>query len=1034
MTTQTVSLEDAFQLGLNAHERGDIAHAKHIYDRILAVRSDFAGVLFYRGLIADAEGDIDAAIRFVERAASAEPQIADFQATLGSLALKKGSAPLALQRFQKALSLEANHPDAMTGLGLAYLALRRRDLAVDQLRKAVAAHPRQREALLALARALMSRGEPREATGWFQQVLEIDSTSAEAYLGLASALLAQDRLTEAGIAADAAAHVAPELPASHLILGQIARQKGDLDEALFCYLEALRLDPKSAEAHYNIANCHYDLESIDRAIEYYKKALELRPDNIDILTNLGIAVRRSGDLTSAEQYLSRALQLGRDNTEAMRSLGSLEEDRGDLDGARRRLVRAFELEHAEFLKDQLPAKGVKATSAAELAERLGRLRKIVRQGQDLYDFAGQLAQFNIEANHHDRVLDIYQKQSSLTARWLVALGLLAETLSSTGEIEEAEKCLKRAIEVRNQLAGCHYNAGIYAGNLKKTELAVTEFEQALKITPDDVLIGSALGAQYLNVGRAYDAEAIILKILEKEPDRAGDLNNLGLAYNAMHRLGDALEALRKAVKHNPSYAGGWSHLGGVYHTLGRISESKAAYLKALELEPDSPQAHNNLALVYQAITEYGKSIEHLRRSQELQPDNAAFHSNLLFGMQYDPEVTARDLYLETVRWGELHASKFYPTNKVYANVKDPERKLRIGYLSPDFRGHSCSYFVYPLYQNHDRSKVEVFSYAEVAAPDFWTEKFREASDGWRITCGVPDEELAKRIEADQIDILVDLSAHTGGARALVTAYKPAPIQVSWFGLGNTTGIKTIDYILSDPYFAPEGTERYYCEEVYRLPSTLYCYKSLHEFPEVGPLPALRNGYVTFASFSRTVRYNKRVIATWSRLLNSVPNSRLMLNTVSFSDEETRDMFHGFFEAHGVSRDRVSLIYTNPPTKTWATYNEVDIALDPFPHNAGLTTCEALWMGCPVLTLAERPPQGRYGASYLNNVGLPQFVATTEDEVVSIGHHWATHIDELAALRAGLRPQMASSRLSDAKTFAHDLETAFRDMWLRYCAD
>ncbi len=281
----------------------------------------------------------------------------------------------------------------------------------------------------------------------------------------------------------------------------------------------------------------------------------------------------------------------------------------------------------------------------------------------------------------------------------------------------------------------------------------------------------------------------------------------------------------------------------------------------------------------------------------------------------------------------------------------------------------------PLIAAHDRSKFEITCYSEVSNPDAVTERFKRHADRWRSTVGMSDAAVADLIRSDGIDILVDLTGHTAGNRLLAFARKPAPVQVAQMvGSGTTTGLSAIDAFLADDALVPLGAERFFSERVLRLPRIPLVYAPPPGMPEVSPLPALKNGYITFGCFSRTARINDAVIGAWAGILNSVPNSRLVLNSKPFREPEGHEAWRARFAAHGIVGDRISLVYTSPQPKTWEAYDNIDIALDPFPHNAGTTTIEALWLGVPVVSLASRPPVGRFGASILGSLRLDDWVA------------------------------------------------------------
>ena len=339
-------------------------------------------------------------------------------------------------------------------------------------------------------------------------------------------------------------------------------------------------------------------------------------------------------------------------------------------------------------------------------------------------------------------------------------------------------------------------------------------------------------------------------------------------------------------------------------------------------------------------------------------------------MNYHPHKTAAEIFAEYGRFDEAHAKPLLPKTVVHANDPAPDRKLRVGYLSPDFREHAARHFLEPLLAHYDRSKVDLYCYAEVAQPDAVTASFKAMATEWRSTIGMSDEAVAAQIRADAIDILVDFGGHTSSSRLLVMARKPAPIQIAhYLGHGYTSGLSAVDVFMSDAEMAPEGSEHLFSERIVRLPRIPVAYVPPQGMPEVAELPALKKGHITFGYFGRPERLNERVVASWAKILKGVPNSVLMLNSKAFAEEAFCTLFADRFGAHGIGRDRLRMVYTSPQPRTWSAYGEVDIALDPYPHNAGTTTIEAMWLGVPVVSVLDRPSVGRFGISTLGAVGL-----------------------------------------------------------------
>ena len=371
----------------------------------------------------------------------------------------------------------------------------------------------------------------------------------------------------------------------------------------------------------------------------------------------------------------------------------------------------------------------------------------------------------------------------------------------------------------------------------------------------------------------------------------------------------------------------------------------------------------------------------------------------------------------------------------FANPRDPGRRLRVGYVSPDFRRHSVSYFLEPLLAAHDRAGFEIFCYAEVIQPDEVTARLQRHADHWLITAGMPDDALAARIRADGIDILIDLAGHTAGNRLPLFARRPAPIQATWLGYPNTTGLPAIDYRLADAISDPPGWgDALASETLLRLPGGFLCFGPPVHAPPPGVPPCLAAGAVTFGSFNNPAKISLPTIESWSAILKRLPDARLLLKSRQLVDAMTWVLLRTRFAERGIPANRVDMLGFQADTVSHLeVYHRVDIALDPFPYNGATTTCEALWMGVPVVTLAGDRHAARVGASLLSRVGLDGLIAASRDEYVERAVDLAGDRERLAALRSTLRPDMAASSLCDATAFARGVEAAYRGIWERWQA-
>lgn len=551
------------------------------------------------------------------------------------------------------------------------------------------------------------------------------------------------------------------------------------------------------------------------------------------------------------------------------------------------------------------------------------------------------------------------------------------------------------------------------------------------------------------------------------PENPRVMHGTGLLRYRTGDLEDGEILIRTAIENNPGFVEAYQNLGRILYYSLRLDEAEAQFCKAIELAPDNCKALASLALVLihkgkgrealalcdkvleidpfyaqvyghygNVMMQYGKPYEgiaYTRKALSLQKNNG-LHSGLLFALNLLPESSQRDIFEESLAWGQRYTSRFFRKARGHFNYPDPERKLRIGYVSGDFKKHPVGYHLRPVLAAHDKSKVDVFLYNAFPNCDAITEEFAGYADCYRDISLKPDEKVESIIREDGIDILIDLAGHTAFNRLMLFARRPAPIQVSWIGYFNTTGMEAMDYFLSDLITTPPEDDACFVEKVIRLPDIRFCYEPQPYAPEVAPLPSMHNQCVTFGSFNAIHKMLPDVIALWSRVLLAVPGSRLLLKSKSFNEEQVVDDFIDRFANHGITSDRIELRLASSHAEMLAEYGDMDISLDTFPYNGGATTCESLWMGVPVVTLAGRTPIGRQTKAYLKAIGHLEWVAQTADEFVEIAQRLAADSKSLALIRSRLRLEMSESPVCDGKNFARNLEATFRQMWRVWCAD
>jgi predicted O-linked N-acetylglucosamine transferase (SPINDLY family) len=612
-----------------------------------------------------------------------------------------------------------------------------------------------------------------------------------------------------------------------------------------------------------------------------------------------------------------------------------------------------------------------------------------------------------------------------------ALHLLGVLASQRACPEVAVDLIGRAIALNPTAAGYHHNLGEVLRRSGKPERAVASFRRAIELRPLHAETHNNLGVSLYELGRIDEAIAAYQRALELNPASGWAQVNLGNALLAAGKFDEATAACATAVKLDPNFAEAHNSLGVALQHSGRSDQAITVYRRAIALRPDYAEAYSNLGNVLRERGGVDEAIAAYRTAVAVKPDSFREASNLLFTLHFHPESDARSIRAEHVKWANRFAEPLAGEIRPHSNDRNPDRKLRVGFVSPDFRAHAVGQLLYPLFRHHDRHQSAFIGYSDVRTADHATERFIAIADEWRGTPGMCDAELADRVRADGIDILVDLTLHAAANRLLVFARKPAPVQVTMLGMPTTTGLSTIDYRITDPYLdPPDRGDADYSERSIRLPRTTWVYEPPESAPAVTPLPALGRGFVTFGCLNQFAKATPLALQLWAMVLQALPGSRLVLQSVPGSHLEP---VRGLFQQSGIAADRLDFLPRTARAEYLERYGQIDIGLDPFPYNGHTTTFDALWMGVPVVTLEGRTAVGRGGVSILSNIGLPELIACTPEEYVQIAVGWGSDLSRLATLRSELRARMQSSALLDGPQFAADVDAAFRAMWRTWCA-
>jgi predicted O-linked N-acetylglucosamine transferase (SPINDLY family) len=729
-----------------------------------------------------------------------------------------------------------------------------------------------------------------------------------------------------------------------------------------------------------IAAQHHQTGRLGLAAEIYRRVLTAEPQHCDALERLSVLEYQQGRHRQAIELMRRAIEIEPGRAEFHFNLASMQSAAGLTTEAIASLLEALRLD----------------PGLAEAQINLGRL----------YRAAGRI----------DEAIACFRRAIALRPDLSRPHTSLGNLYAEQGRWPEAVVQLRQAVECDPNRAEPYNNLGNALHHHGQSSEAIACFERALTLKPDFAMALNNLGNVWHDLGELHKAVECYRRAVTLAPTVGGFQGNLGNAWLELGNVHAALDCYQHAVTLRPEVAEFHGSLGRAWRTLGQLEQAAQACRRAVELKPDYPVALNNLAGVYKDQGRIDDALECYDRALAIKPDYAEAHSNRLCALRYRAATTPQEL-LQAGR--EFERRFAAPLHRLENAGQSPHAPLRLGFVSPSFGFGATGYFLIRALEHLDRQRCTVTCYSDRAVPDAMTARFRAASDVWRETLGVADEALAARIRDDGIDVLFDLTGHAPHNRLLVFARRPAPLQITWLDSVGTTGLAAMDYVLADPYQIPADADNGYAERVLRMPASYVCYDPPDDAPAVGPLPAFAAGHVTFGCFNNPAKITADVVTLWAEILRRVPDSRLLLKYRGLDDRATGDRYRRQFAECGVAGTRVDLEGASPHAELLRRYLAIDLALDPL-YNGGLTTCEALWMGVPVVTWPGTTYPRRHSLSHLSNVGLTETIAGSRDEYVALAVRLAGELPHLAELRAGLRQRVAQSPLCDGRRFAEQL--------------
>ena len=736
---------------------------------------------------------------------------------------------------------------------------------------------------------------------------------------------------------------------------------------------------------------------------------------------------QAGRLREAEMLYRQILAQQPNHAESLHLLGVLAHQIGRNADAVELIKRAIAINPNATFYNNL---GVALSGKDQIGQRVEAYRKAVELYPASADLHTNLGAALLEQGNAHKAEAEYRKSLALRPDHAATHCDLGNVLFHLGRLDEAMSELRVALSLKPNFYEAYNNIGNVWQRRGDYEQAILAYRHALTLRPDSVETLYNLGLAQERKGQLDDAIETFGKAAALAKDRPDVQYQLGRVLHKRGRIQDAASAYQRAITLKPDHAEAHNTMGILFSELASVDQAIEAYQNAIRFDPNFAGAYNNLGNAFKDTGRMSEAIECYRKSLAIDPKSDVA-GNLLYSIHFDSKYDARKIAQECAEWNRTYASPLAATIQPHTNERSPDRALRVGYVGLDLREHPVGRFLLPLLHNHDHGAFEVFCYSDLTRPDAITEQLRNCVNTWRGTAGMSDEALAALIRQDRIDILVDLAMHMDGTRMLTFARKPAPVQVTYLAYCSTTGLETMDYRLTDPYLDPPGIdESIYSEKSVRLASTYWCYQPPSIAPELAPLPSRVKGHVTFGCLNNFAKVSPAALATWRQILRSVPESRLVLHC---GEGNHRQRLLDQFNSQGIAPQRVSFIGRIALSEYFQQYQQMDIALDPFPYPGGTTTCDALWMGVPVLTLAGPTAYSRGGVSILSNVGLNDLIADNIERYSEIAIALAQDQDRLQQLRSTLRQMMTKSPLMNAPQFARDVEAAFRGMWREWCS-
>ncbi|MGA7789106.1 MAG: tetratricopeptide repeat protein [Xanthobacteraceae bacterium] len=973
---------------------GKLHEAADLYRTLVKSDPDNFQALHFLGVAEAGKGDFAQAKIHMARSLALEPLNIQFVENYATILFQGGDYGAALDTCESGLKRDGNSATLLYVSALSHYRLGRFPEALGQFAKLLKLQPRHIAALNERAAAFAALKQYDAALTSIDQAITIEPKFAEAHLNKAILCGQMKRYADAVAAYDKALALRPNLADAWLGRGDNCYALRRFDDALHSYGKVLALNASVVPAWFGRGKVFYDNKQFEEALAAFDKTVAAKPDFADAWLCRGNALFALRRLDEALVAYDTALALQPELPEAW-------------------LGRANVLGECKSYDQSFVAYDRALALRPDLAEALLGRGNISRE----------LGRIEDSLADYERAVSL---KPDLSGAWLGCGNVFCELK----RYDDALAAYDQASASNADLADAWLGRGNVFERLHRHADALAAYGQALALKPDypEALLGR--GNVFDAVRHFDDALAAYDRALELRPDYAKAWFGRGNMYSEFRRFDDALVAYDRALELKPDLAEAWFGRGRTYSRMDRDVDAIAAHDRALALKPDFPEALFGRAVSYLEINRDRESLADLDKALSLRPDFEGAITFRIFVLEFAQGVGIEEQQEARRYWWRQVGAKLASQSKLqHNNSRDPDRRIRLGYVSGDFRFHSAALAFRPMLANHDKSRFDVTCYSTSNTEDDFTEHFRASADRWRNVVQLSDEEFCEQVQADEIDILIDLSGYTTGDRLAAFARKPAPIQVSAGATG--TGLPTIDYLLSHPVICPPAIRPLFAETIVDLPTVM----TIVPLPEgYGPTdpPMLTNGYVTFGVFNRATKVSDDVLALWARILHAVPCSRILMKHYGFDDEQTRKRMVMKFESLGIAADRIAFLGKSTRGDHLAAFKDVDISLDPFPHNGGISTLESLQMGVPVVAMLGNAITSRAAGAILASVELDDWVSDNADGYLAIAAKFAAMPEHLKAMRYEIPARLLNNPAGNPQLFTRALERAYRKMWVEYC--